>query len=1194
VLFLGVGLWLAFVSFYPETPPAIALKVARKLEREFKRLDAEAHQILAAQDTAFSADNVSYPFFLYKQGMLVHWSDNRWPPPSAFWTDSLPVKLVQDANMSYLAKRWGTAQGTTLIGLIPLSHSFKIVNEYLEPEWNTRLFSSSNTRILEPTANLGVPVCIENQCYFRISFLPQEIPTHFRTRLVAVIFLSAALLLLVVMAYSWMPPFLSRFAELELVYLFCIFRMLRYAMVQANFPNMFIHFGLFDPQVFAASSLNASLGDLVLNLLALLVLCYYLFRRYTKFWIFQRLRATRYGYWVLSVFAAVCFLFGFLFPAVTVQTLYNNSSLPLTIVQSLRFDGLMIMGLVAVLLSGVCAFLFIHVFVRVLVGDRSRVRIVVCYAVGAAIFAGINELTGQPYAYTLLAATLYFATVYLLRLYSSLNQFKYATFAYLFAGVIFLCLSAAQATSYYTRQEVIDSQFRFARNFLIDRDYFGEYLLRETWQNVTRDAFIQSRIVSPFLSKDPVRQKIRQVFLPSYFNKYDVEIMLFNATGDGMDNGTEKSFGEYISFYEKEASRTEYSGVYFLNNPQADVTQKYLVVIPIRKMHAMMGHVVIELSLKRIIPENVYPELLVDNRFQEYYRTQELSYAVFASGGIQFTSGNYNYDRLFDQAWLGDPEMYSRGLSRDGYVHIAQEDQNGRVAVVSSADPDAALVFSAFSFLFVLGMAVILLVLSVLGIIRYASGNDLYFSARIQFILNLSFFMPLILVSVTTLSLISNSSQEQLNDEYRNKARAFAQQLSNNPEGENLYDIDDQLTELANLSNLDANLYDTRGRLLVSSQPLIAESGIISGYINSEALSRVRSGDNVFIKREQIGKLSYYVAYAALKSPVSGRLTGILGIPFFQSAYSLERAQITILANILNIFAGIFIVLLVLSYFVSRWLTFPLTFITQSLKRTSLMKTNQPLTWNANDEIGLMAKEYNQMLYKLSESKAELEQTQREKAWREIAQQVAHEIKNPLTPMKLTLQQLERWIQQGTSSPEKTEKAVSALLTQVDTLNDIASSFSTFAKMPDPVMQRTELVQLVRRVVDLHSQSAEVVFTSSVRALHVLADEQVLGRIFSNLIINGIQANRPGTQPRVEVSLKKHGDAVVVRFHDNGKGISPEVAERIFIPHFTTKKSGSGLGLAIARQGIEHMHGRIWFETEEGKGTAFFIELPAL
>ena len=258
------------------------------------------------------------------------------------------------------------------------------------------------------------------------------------------------------------------------------------------------------------------------------------------------------------------------------------------------------------------------------------------------------------------------------------------------------------------------------------------------------------------------------------------------------------------------------------------------------------------------------------------------------------------------------------------------------------------------------------------------------------------------------------------------------------------------------------------------------------------ARKKILEGKNLDIQKEEVGSLEYYVSYAALKAPRTGKLIGILGIPFFQSAYSLEKVQISVLANILSIFALIFIGLVILSYFVSQWLTFPLKFITQSLRRTSLVKTNQPLIWNADDEIGLMVKEYNQMLFKLGESMAELEHTQRERAWREIAQQVAHEIKNPLTPMKLTLQQLERAMNGGSHTPEKTAKAIASLLTQVETLNEIASSFSSFAKMPEPVMNPLMLVPLLKRIIDLHMHAGDLVFTPLVKDARILADEQLL------------------------------------------------------------------------------------------------------
>jgi signal transduction histidine kinase len=196
--------------------------------------------------------------------------------------------------------------------------------------------------------------------------------------------------------------------------------------------------------------------------------------------------------------------------------------------------------------------------------------------------------------------------------------------------------------------------------------------------------------------------------------------------------------------------------------------------------------------------------------------------------------------------------------------------------------------------------------------------------------------------------------------------------------------------------------------------------------------------------------------------------------------------------------------------------------------------------------------------------------------------------------MKLTLQQLERALQEGNGSVEKTRKAITALLSQVDTLNDIASSFSGFARMPEPVIIKLELVSLIRRVIDLHSPTGDIAFKSSVKEVTVLADEQLLSRTFSNLILNGLQSGNPGQATRVSVSVHVENQTVSIQFQDNGKGISPEIADRIFLPHFSTKKSGSGLGLAISRQAIEQMNGTIRFTTRVNKGTSFTIQLPAL
>lgn len=1200
-LFLAAGLVTAYRSFQPDSPQSMAARVGASLADELEIIDSELKPFLNQPyeiTTALSTET-TYPFFIYDINRLRYWSDNTFIPPPQSLPDSFGVKLLRIGREAYILKKDIIDPAHYVISVITLLREYTISNDYLNLEWNEAIFPSQNFTILEPNASLGVPVCIGNNCVFRISFIAADFPAHQNMRVASIIFITLSLVALLLLVYARLPTLRKNYPEVGLIFLFVVFLALRLLMTHFQFPGALLQTPFFDPLIFASSSINASLGDLFLNVLAIVALCLYVFKNFFRFRIW-RVSYSRPVAWIISIVSGLCILFAGLFPFIVIQTLYNNSSIILDISQSLHFDALRIIALLTVLLSGISAFLFSHAFISFLSANKKPARVIGPFLIALLLFSLINELTWQAYLSTLLCTTVSFLTVYFLKLYKNLKRLSYGTFAYLFVSIFFLSANGAYAIQYFTHKEKIQNQFRFASTFLIDRDIFAEYLLNEASKKIADDAFIQTRVMSPFLGKEPVRQKIRQLFLPTYFNKYDVQIYIFNSFGASVDNNVEFTLSEMVSPYQDDSFRTDYENVYFVTNPETDITQKYLMLVPIRRFSTVYGFVVVELLLKKIIPENVYPELLVDRTFQQFYHTQDLNYAVFSNKDIVFTSGEYNYENFFDRSWLGNLLLYSKGISFNGYDHIAQEDQSGRIAVVSAKQIPAVYKVANFSFLFVLGLLIILVMIFIQGIYNYFGGKRLFFSARIQLYLNLAFFVPLIIVSITTLSLTSRSSQQQLDSEYLNKSRVFGQQITGYL-NEYISDVDEsratlinRLADLAKLSNLDANLYNTQGQLLATSQPLIFESNLISRYINSQAFFKVLDGESLIIEAEQVGKLRYFVAYSAVKSPQTGSLIGILGIPFFQSVYLLERIQIIILSNILNIFAVIFIVLLVLSYFVSEWLTFPLRFMTQSLRKTSLTKINHPLTWTATDEIGIMVKEYNSMLFKLSESKIELEQTQREKAWREIAQQVAHEIKNPLTPMKLTLQQLERAMQEGNGSAEKTRKAIVTLLAQVDTLNDIASSFSGFARMPEPVIVKLELVSLLRRVIDLHSPTGDIAFKTSVREIVVLGDEQLLSRTFSNLILNGLQSGNPGQATRVSVSLQREGAIVRIQFQDNGKGIDPEIADRIFLPHFSTKKSGSGLGLAISRQAIQQMNGRIQFKTRHNKGTTFTIELPAL
>jgi nitrogen fixation/metabolism regulation signal transduction histidine kinase len=344
-----------------------------------------------------------------------------------------------------------------------------------------------------------------------------------------------------------------------------------------------------------------------------------------------------------------------------------------------------------------------------------------------------------------------------------------------------------------------------------------------------------------------------------------------------------------------------------------------------------------------------------------------------------------------------------------------------------------------------------------------------------------------------------------------------------------------------------------------------------------------------------LGNNQYQTAYISVKS-VKGKVLGVLGVPYFDSKPELDRQIIEVISSVLSVFAIMFLLFLLLSYWASNILTVPLRLITQKIRKINLYQLNQPLEWKSDDEIGVMIGAYNQMLRKLEDSKQELAESEKVAAWREMARQVAHEIKNPLTPMKLKIQHLQRTTYKDMPDSVSINKTLDAIIDQIDNISDIATSFSDFAKMPLPKNEFFEITDVLEKTANLYAEDKKIVLHSDIQAkgVYVMGDRQLTGRIITNLIINGIQSVPENRQP--EIMLKLHTDEgnVYIEVKDNGTGIAENIRNRVFLPNFTTREQegGTGLGLAIAKRGIEHAGGTIWFESEEDYGTSFFMSLP--
>ncbi|HMX79833.1 MAG TPA: HAMP domain-containing sensor histidine kinase, partial [Ferruginibacter sp.] len=295
--------------------------------------------------------------------------------------------------------------------------------------------------------------------------------------------------------------------------------------------------------------------------------------------------------------------------------------------------------------------------------------------------------------------------------------------------------------------------------------------------------------------------------------------------------------------------------------------------------------------------------------------------------------------------------------------------------------------------------------------------------------------------------------------------------------------------------------------------------------------------------------------------------------------------------------AFIFLIAGIVALFITNRITRSFSFISKKMKAVSLGQMNEAIDWKRDDEIGELVKEYNKMVAKLDESAVALAKSEREGAWREMARQVAHEIKNPLTPMKLSLQYLQKAISNNADNVrELTANVALTLVEQIDHLTHIAGEFSQFANIGNPHNEDFELNEVLRMVTQLHSinDRLQLSWNPVPEPVYVHADRTQINRLFTNLIQNAIQAVPEGTTVRIRIEEEINENNILIKVTDNGTGIAEELQPKIFTPNFTTKTSGTGLGLAMSKGIVEQAKGRIWFETKAGEGTTFFVELPVL
>jgi two-component system nitrogen regulation sensor histidine kinase NtrY len=409
------------------------------------------------------------------------------------------------------------------------------------------------------------------------------------------------------------------------------------------------------------------------------------------------------------------------------------------------------------------------------------------------------------------------------------------------------------------------------------------------------------------------------------------------------------------------------------------------------------------------------------------------------------------------------------------------------------------------------------------------------------------------------------------------------------------YIFKDKIHELSDIHNVEINIYSLNGNLLKSSKASFSVDNI-SPPIQKYVIKLVQSSiEKRYVDIKNIDGVKIRSSYSQIKDDKFKPL-GILNLPYVEDDSFYENEIQDFLVRLSQVYFFMLIIAFALAYFLSSYITKSLKTISDKINETSLDQKNEKIVIEANSrEINSLIKAYNAMVEKLEESATMLAQSEREQAWREMAKQVAHEIKNPLTPMRLTVQSFQRKFDpEDPNLKQKLNDYTKTLIQQIDTMSSVASAFSNFASMPAQQNETLNVVEVVEFSLDIFNEEY-IQFESDEEEIITVMDRTQLIRIITNLIKNAIQAiPEEQDQKSIEVAVKRVENNVNITVKDNGIGIETEYIEHIFEPKFTTKTSGMGLGLGIIKNIIENYKGTITFETQYGKGTTFIVSLPII
>jgi two-component system nitrogen regulation sensor histidine kinase NtrY len=1193
-------------------PGALQERVIEEIQNAEVDMEKVLNRVRTSGKTEFGNVYLEsrFPYFLFKNKQLLVWSKHTFIPTYANLVSYDAPQLVSFPEGKFILLRNSVNKNGdeyTLYCLINLTRQEQTKNGSYQEVYNANLFTFKPSLI--GTEFSGAQEIVRDANGRALFSVKIENPTidvshHIPYKTLILGFIAALFWGLYVVRWVIKLKNKHRY-ELALVWITTYLICLRYLMVRFSIPFVFCGTGFFNPDNYTFSNFANSLGDVLINSICLVWGLSYISGIYYKTVTYRWL-----ANWPLQMKQVACaiivvvsyLMFGIIFYKLT--ELYEEAGFTMDITLSIAFTVEKLVWLGTYIAISCAYFLSIHLLMSIF--NRLSSNLLFDLAI-----IGLGTLAGGVLLLLLkfhLHWIYFIHTIYILIVYLGKLPKTYYSFRYLTTIYYFLCaLVCALLSTYicYTQEVRTDTANKkaYAEELLKPNDLYTEFLLKRTSKLVSSDTTVNLILrENPLLSSDLIRQRVKDLYLSPYLNQYDVVIQTYDPHGhphDMVEGALDReSFQLRI---EKQSKSLVTNNIYLIKPNQRENTLRYVSFIDVLAGDTLVGSVAIDLS--RIVDRGYLSK--IPNHLSTGATTslstepRQYSSAVFKSNELVGATGNYNYERNFPANLLGNTALFSSGISYLGYHHTGLPTPEGHTLVTSSKEWNWKEFAANFSFMYLVLVVFITAIIVAYAIRYHRTENRLTYLTKMQVMLNATFILPFLLILLIVISVIYKNYRENQETNYLATTQNLSVNIATYMDGymtgkmSKAY-VEQEIQKVGKEARTAVNVYDKSGRLFFATRPLINDNHTISDYVNPDVYQHIyqRRESNI-VTDESVYKEQYKVANVGMRSP-ENRFLGVTSVSFFNSEVEVKQGIIEIVASVLIIFAALMILFLIVSYLGANLLIHPLKVLTKNISKTNLYQL-EPINWKSKDEIGILIRRYNQMLVNLQENRQALSSSEKQSAWREMAKQVAHEIKNPLTPMKLTLQQLQRTVKRDDpNSMEKVSKAMESIIDQIDTIGHIAQSFSDIANMPLPVSETFEVTSVLSNAVELYDNNPKIQLLRSIEKgpVYITGDRQQFGNCITNLIINAIQSVPAFRKIEIEVRLHTHEGNVLIEIKDNGSGIPKSIGNRVFLPNFTTKEEGSGFGLAIAKRIVEHAAGSIWFETEEGFGTTFFLSIP--